>query len=53
MTKHSGKGKGRGGIKIGRDAGTGQFERVKVARAHPKTAIVQTIRKRPRNSPAR
>jgi len=37
--------------KIGRDAGTGKFITVKEAKAHPKTAIVETI-KTPPQKPA-
>lgn len=32
--------------KIGRDAGTGKFIPVKEAQKHPKTAIVETIKKK-------
>jgi hypothetical protein len=34
------------GTKIGRDAGTGQFITVKEAQRHPKTSVVETIKKR-------
>lgn len=33
-------------IKIGRDAGTGQFIPVKEAKERPKTAVVETIKKK-------
>lgn len=39
-------------IKIGRDAGTGEFMTVKKAKSHPKTAIVETI-KRPTPKPSK
>ena len=35
------------GSKIGRDAGSGKFIPVKEAKAHPKTAVVETIKKPP------
>ena len=31
--------------KIGRDAGSGKFTTVKVAQQHPKTHVVETIKK--------
>ncbi|MDP2846661.1 MAG: hypothetical protein Q8O35_00560 [Humidesulfovibrio sp.] len=34
------------GHKIGRDAGTGQFIPVKEAKERPKTAVVETIKKK-------
>jgi hypothetical protein len=34
-------------VKIGRDAGNGQFIPVKVAQQRPKTAIVETIKRTP------
>lgn len=33
-------------MKIGRDAGSGKFIPVKEAQKHPKTAIVETIKKK-------
>ena len=41
-----GKSGGSGPVKIGRDAGTGRFEPVKRAEQHPKTSVVETIRKK-------
>ena len=35
-------------IKIGRDAETGEFIPVDKAKRRPKTAVVETIRRRPR-----
>lgn len=35
-------------IKIGRDAGSGKFIPVKVAKARPKTAVVETVRQAPK-----
>ena len=34
------------GTKIGRDAGSGKFVPVKTAQQRPKTAVVETIKKR-------
>jgi hypothetical protein len=34
-------------MKIGRDAGSGQFIPVKQAQAHKKTAVVETIKRNP------
>lgn len=33
--------------KIGRNAGSGEFTTVKVAREHPKTHVVETIKRSP------
>lgn len=33
-------------VKIGRDAGTGKFIPVIVAKQHPKTSVVETIKKK-------
>jgi len=35
----------KGTTKIGRDAGSGRFIPVKTAQQHPKTAVVETIKK--------
>lgn len=32
-------------MKIGRDAGTGRFESVDDAKKHPKTSVVETIKR--------
>ena len=41
----SGKGKGGGTSKIGRNAGTGKFTTVKQATSKPGTHVVETIKK--------
>jgi hypothetical protein len=33
-------------FKVGRDAGTGRFIKVKVAKRRPKTTVIETIKKR-------
>lgn len=42
----------KGDKKIGRDAITGKFESVKVARENPKTTVVETIKTSPKPNPA-
>lgn len=38
--------------KIGRNAGSGQFTPVKTAQNHPKTHVVETIKRPPAPAPA-